>query len=138
MRLMIGLGLAISVACASVVVAQQGVPRSHVPGPVTLNDVLELARPYPNLVFEIRAELVRAGLRRDDVVCDGWRFGADWGRLVGARSQPYDCRIGRRTLVVSARQTFYDANGHKLAGDDPQLRRRAARLVESGLQWRWR
>ena len=105
---------------------------------VPLADVLALAKPYPNLLFEIRAELVRAGLKRDAVTCTAPRFASDWTQLRGGRHAPYACRVGPRTLTIGARRTVFDGNGHKLAADDPSTRRKAARLVESGLTWRWR
>lgn len=99
---------------------------------------MAVAQPYPNLLVEVRLELVRAGLKRDDVVCRGRRFGREWIALEGARHAPYQCKIGGRTLSIAGRQTYFDANGHRLKPDDPQLPRRAARVVEAGLTWQWR
>lgn len=108
------------------------------PVSLPLGTVMALAKPYPNLLFEVRAELVRANLRTDDVTCSGERYPGDWGLLSGAPHAPYQCRIGRRTLIVRARQTVFDRNGHKLGVDDAQARNRAVKLVETGLHWRWR
>ena len=107
-------------------------------GSLPLAEVLVLAKPYPNLMQEVRLELLRAGVRKEAVVCSGRRLSAEWPALTGARTAPYECRIGRRKLVVTARQTFYDANGHRLSSEDPQVRRRAVKVAETGLQWRWR
>ena len=134
-RIVVSLSIGLYVLCALTAAAQTGAPQA---GSLPLADVLAVAKPYPNLTQEVRLELVRAGARKEAIVCSGRRFDADWPGLAGARSAPYDCRIGRRMLTVSARQTFYDANGHRLGSDDPLLRKRAVRVTETGLQWRWR
>ena len=130
-RAVVALGFALASSWASPLAAQ---PSAGLP----LTDVLALARPYPNLLFEVRAELVRAGLRKEDIVCSGRGFTTDWPQLRAARRAPYACRIGRRTLVVTARQTYLDANGHRLAAEDAATMKRAVRVVEAGLAWRWR
>jgi hypothetical protein len=107
-------------------------------GQVPLQEVLALAKPYPNLQFEVKAELLRAGVKKEDVGCTGQNFPPEWSRLAGVRHGPYACRIGKRTLIVAARETFYDVNGHKLAPDTSEARVRAAKVVETGLKWRWR
>ena len=107
-------------------------------GSLPLTDVLEVVKPYPNLVVQVRLQLVRANVSRDKVVCSGRRFGNDWPALGGARIAPYECPIGKRTLVVTAGQTFYDRNGHKLRPTDPELPRKAAKVKESGVAWRWK
>jgi hypothetical protein len=130
---MLGCGLgALILADASPSAAQQA------PGQVPLQEVLALAKPYPNLQFEVKAELLRAGVKKEDVACTGHNFPPDWSRLAGVRHGPYACRIGKRTLIVAARETFYDVNGHKLAPDTSEARVRAAKVVETGLKWRWR
>ena len=106
--------------------------------PVRLTEVLTMARAYPNLVQQVRLELVAAGLKREDVTCRARRLAAQYGKLAGVGVAPYWCKIGRRTLEVTSRLTFHDANGHKLNGDDPAAAARAVRLTQSNLAWRWR
>ena len=107
-------------------------------GSLPLADLLQMVKPYPNLVLQVRLELVRASLARDKVVCTGRRFANTWPALGGARIAPYECPIGKRTLVVTAAQTFYDKNGHRLRVSDPELPRKAAKVKESGITWRWK
>ena len=103
-----------------------------------LTDVLAIAKPYPNLVNQIRLELVRAGATMDKIVCTGRLLPADWPALGGKRIAPYDCAIGRRTLHVTAQAQYYDRNGHRLEPGAPGLSAKAAKVVETRLTWRWR
>jgi len=104
---------------------------------VPLADVLAVARDYPNLYLQVRLQLVRANLKRDDVSCAARSLPASLGKLAGTAVAPYSCAIGRRTVEIAARQTFYDANGHKL-GSAPASMAKAVRVVQTNLTWRWR
>ena len=130
---LIGLVLSAGVAMAKVVT-----PGLSGGGSLPLADVLEIAKPYPNLVMQVRLQLVRANLKREQVVCSGRRFGNQWTALGGARLAPYECAIGKRTLTIDARQSYLDGNGRKVKIDDPQLMSKAAKVTESGLVWRWK
>ena len=103
-----------------------------------LADVLDIAKPYPNLVLQIRLQLVRANLKREQVTCLSERVPDGYSALAGRRMAPYHCPIGRRTLVVTAAQTYYDAGGRKLSPRDPDLARKAAKVTEAGLKWTWK
>lgn len=107
-------------------------------GSLPLGDVVAIAKPYPNLVLQIRLQLVRAGTSADKVVCTGRRYSNMWTALGGAKAAPYECQIGRRTLAVSANQTYFDRNGHRLNESDPDLPRKAVRVQERALSWRWK
>ena len=104
---------------------------------VPLADVLALAKGYPNLVQQVRLELVRAGVKREAVTCQARRLPSTFGKLGGTSVAPYRCGIGKRTLEITARQTFYDANGHKLA-DGAAIAARAVRVAQTNLAWGWR
>jgi hypothetical protein len=130
---LIGLVLGSSLAMAKVVT-----PGLSGGGSLPLTEVLELAKPYPNLVMQVRLQLVRANLKREQVVCSGRRFGNQWTALGGARLAPYECVIGKRTLMIDARQSYFDGNGRKVKVDDPQLMSKAAKVTESSLAWRWK
>ena len=118
-------------------VAKGPVPGLVGGGSVPLADVLEVAKPYPNLVLQVRLQLVRANVKREQVVCSGARYSPTWINLGGARLAPYACKIGKRTLVVDAAQNYFDRNGRKLKIDDPEVMRKAAKVTEKGLTWRW-
>lgn len=107
-------------------------------GSVPLAEVLDLAKPYPNLVMQVRLQLVRANLKREQVVCSGDRFGPQWATLSGARLAPYQCVIGKRTLAIAASQSYFDRNGRKVKPSDPDLMRKAAKFKETGLTWSWK
>ena len=107
-------------------------------GSLPLTDVLEVTKPYPNLTLQIRLQLVRANLKREQVTCSGDRFGTQWTSLGGARLAPYACPIGKRSLLISAKQTYFDKNGRKVKPEDPELMRKAAKVKEAGLTWKWK
>jgi hypothetical protein len=107
-------------------------------GSMPLEAVLAVAKPYPNLLLQVRLQLVRANLKRDAVTCGAGRYDARWTQLSGARLAPYECKIGRQTLVISAAQTFYDRNGKRLAPGDVTTPAKAAKVKESGLKWSWK
>ncbi len=128
----------LNVAGAHVSFAKTPAPGLSGGGSVPLADVLEVAKPYPNLVLQVRLQLVRANVKREQVVCSGARYSPTWANLGGARLAPYECKIGRRTLVVDAAQNYFDRNGRKVKIDDPDVMRKAAKVTEKGLTWRWK
>jgi hypothetical protein len=107
-------------------------------GTVPLADVITLAKPYPNLVLQVRLQLVRANLKREQVTCTAARFGSQWQNLGGKSLGPYQCPIGKRTLAITSAHTFLDRNGRKVRADDPQVTAKAAVIKESGLTWKWK
>jgi hypothetical protein len=102
-----------------------------------LTEIIDLARPYPNLVLQMRLQLVRANLKREQVSCAGGRYSAQWSTLGGGRLAPYTCPIGKRTLRIEAAQTYFDRNGRKIKVTDPEVMARAATVKESALTWQW-
>jgi hypothetical protein len=107
-------------------------------GSLPLEQVLAVAKPYPNLLLQVRLELVRANLKRDAVTCGAGRYDARWLQLSGSRLAPYECKIGTRTLVITASQTFYDRNGKRLVPADANTPAKAAKVREGGLKWSWK
>jgi hypothetical protein len=135
------LGLALSVltlAAALPAHAQLAPPPVTLGGSMPLEAVLAVAKPYPNLLLQVRLQLVRANLKRDAVACGAGRYDARWTQLRGARLAPYECKIGRQTLVITAAQTYYDRNGKRLAPADATTPAKAANVKESGLKWSWK
>jgi hypothetical protein len=119
-------------AAASATLAAPATARQ--PTDVPLEHVLALAKPYPNLVLQIRLELVRASLKRENVSCAATPAGAGNPRLAAVRIAPYRCTIGKRQLIVETTPTFLDAGGRRLKGADLS---RAASVREERLKWRW-
>lgn len=134
MRLREAIVLALLVATPSGQMAQAAGEQS---ARVPLAEVLALARDYPNLYLQVRLQLVRANLKRDDVSCAARSLPASLGKLAGTAVAPYSCTIGKRTVEITARQTFYDANGHKL-GSAAASMAKAVRVAQANLTWRWR
>jgi hypothetical protein len=130
--------LLISSAIATSASAQRPTPPITQGGSMPLEAVLVVAKPYPNLLLQVRLQLVRANLKRDAVTCGAGRYDARWTQLNGARLAPYECKIGKQTLVISAAQTYYDRNGRRLAPADVTTPAKAAKVKESGLKWNWK
>jgi hypothetical protein len=118
--------------------AQKPTPAGVQGGSLPLGDVMAVAKPYPNLLLQVRLELVRANLKRDTVTCAAGRYDNRWLQLGATRLAPYECRIGQRTLVITASQTYYDRNGKRLAPADAATPAKAAKVRESGLKWSWK
>jgi hypothetical protein len=128
----------LALAATAPAMAQRAAPPLTPGGSMPLEAVLAVAKPYPNLLLQVRLQLVRANLKRDAVMCGAGRYDARWTQLNGARLAPYECKIGARTLVVSAAQTYYDRNGKRLAPADATTPAKAAKVKESGLKWSWK
>jgi hypothetical protein len=118
--------------------AQRPTPPVVQGGSMPLEAVLAVAKPYPNLLLQVRLQLVRANLKRDAVTCGAGRYDARWTQLSGARLAPYECKIGKQTLMISAAQTYYDRNGKRLAPADVTTPAKAVKVKESGLKWSWK
>jgi hypothetical protein len=110
---------------------------AHAGGSLPLTEVLLAAKPYPNLVVQIRLQLVRANLKPENVMCAADRFGTEWTALRGARVGPYTCTIGKRRLSIETVRRYRDKRGAKLAETDPQLPAKAAKVTEAGFKWVW-
>jgi hypothetical protein len=118
--------------------AQRPAPPVTQGGSMPLEAVMAVAKPYPNLLLQVRLQLVRANLKRDAVTCGAGRYDARWTQLSGARLAPYECKIGNQTLLISAAQTYYDRNGKRLPPADVTTPAKAAKVKESGLKWSWK
>lgn len=115
----------------SAVKAQQG-------GSLPLTDVMQVVKPYPNLAVQIRVALAQAGIKQSAVICSGERFPNSWKHLGGARHAPYECRIGNKTLHLTAVPTYYDARGYKLDAKAKDLAEKAKRIEEKRVKWGWK
>lgn len=104
---------------------------------VPLADVIALAKPYPNLVLQIRLELVRANTTREKVVCTADQLDGAWLKIKNARVGPYRCQIGKRTLALSTTPLFYDTRGYKISATAADVALKAARVQETKLKWTW-
>ena len=108
------------------------------PHDVPLDSVLKIASRNAGLSSSIRLQLWRANVGRADVVCRGHRFDGTWSKLSGAQFGPYECPIGKRTIFITATQSYYDDRGRKLQAIDPALPMKAVRIAETNFKWRWR
>jgi hypothetical protein len=132
----LGFAAALLAAMAGSALAQRAAPGGG--GSLPLTDVLEVAKPYPNLLTQTRVWLLAAGLKKEQVSCSGDRYSNAWIGLGGRRVAPYVCPIGKRTLTVTATPVYYDRNGYRLNASDPQLQAKAMRVAETRLKWTWK
>ena len=122
----------------SAAVAQNAVPQSEQGGSIPLAEVLAVAKPYPNLVTQVKLRLLASGLKTEQVSCGAKRFPTAWGGLGAARAAPDVCSFGKRTLTITAEPTYYDKAGYRLKASDPALPDKAVKIVESRLKWSWK
>jgi hypothetical protein len=106
-------------------------------GSLFLVDIMPLIRTSPRLEREVADAVKQAQADREDVVCIGARFPGVWTHLGGERAAPYSCEIGARLLLLRARVRIKDRKGRVLEGITAASMRRAARIEQDRLSWRW-
>jgi hypothetical protein len=110
---------------------------AHAEGSLGLGEVMTAVAKAPRLAAEIRAELERANLKVQDIICVAARHGNQWKYLGGGRAAPYKCEIGKRSINIEADRLYFDPHG-KLLGDlekaDPK---RAKTFKEDNFRWQW-
>jgi hypothetical protein len=108
-------------------------------GSLPLNDVMEVAKQNPALVKEINDALNHYNLNAKEVTCVGARLGSHWTRLGGARTLPFECPIGKKTLHIDGKVEFLNVNGEIIKGglDNPDVFDQAQKLKETDLRWEW-
>lgn len=107
-------------------------------GSITLDEVMEQLKDDQKLIGEINAELKAQGLAADSIICIGARFGGHWAELGGARSLPYECEIGKKTLNIDGTVQLYDERGNAIDMSDEQAPERAFDYKQSDLTWTWK
>jgi hypothetical protein len=124
----------LALTCASIA---WGVPASA--QSLSLAEVLGAVRSEPQLVGQIEVELRRRDLKVPEIVCSAAQHGNQWRLFGAARSAPYECRIGDRSLRIDAERTYFDAQGHKLEDigrvPDNILLSRAKYFRERNFRW---
>jgi hypothetical protein len=136
MRVMRNVLVGLAICCAGTT-ASEALSPARVPAKIPLSEVIALAKPYPNLLLQIRLELVRANTTRDKVTCTSDKLDGAWLKLNAAHVGPYQCQIGKRKLAVSTTPVFYDARGYKLSPRAADVTANAARIQETKLKWTW-
>lgn len=129
--------LRVAVACA-ISLAGSAPARARSTGSLGMADLLERVKDVPKLADEIRSELKKNKLEEDKTGCIGFRFWHDWPNLVGVRAAPYECEIGDRTVVISARRVYLDADGKPVRVTGKASRKKATSFRESHFRWRWK
>jgi len=105
--------------------------------PILFNEVLARARINASLQLQIRLQLHRAQLKREDVWCRASVLDARWPYLTGERLGPFVCPIGRRTLVLGGTVIFLDSRNGKISPTDPDLAAKTMKITETHFKWRW-
>jgi hypothetical protein len=107
-------------------------------GSITLTDVMDQLKDNEKLIGEIASELKAQGVAADAVICVGARFGGHWAELGGARSVPYECEIGKKTLNIGGTVKLYDEAGKEIDMSDERAPERAFDYKETDLSWKWK
>ncbi|MGD9671229.1 MAG: hypothetical protein AB7U75_19645 [Hyphomicrobiaceae bacterium] len=122
----------------AVVAGLLAVGNARAGGSISLGDAMHNFDAPPALVEELEKAVREAKVTRDDVICGATRFGRHWTKLGGGRASPYECTIGKKTLVITGRHEFRDASGRVLAPDSPGLNANAASVRDVDITWEWK
>jgi hypothetical protein len=109
------------------------IPLANAGGSVALNDLLKSSatrQPSAQFTQSVQLGLDQAKVTATDVICSANRLGRQWTNLGGERIGPYQCKIGDRTLEITATPTFLDKNGNVLQLKEPALVKKATSLKE--------
>jgi hypothetical protein len=106
-------------------------------GTLGLGEVLVAVDKSPKLVAEIEAELDRNGVKVSAVTCIAARHGNHWKYLGGGRAAPYECQIGKRTVLIEADRVYFDERGKLLGGLDKADPKHARTFREDNFRWSW-
>jgi hypothetical protein len=106
-------------------------------GSISLDEVMEQLKDEPKLIAELDTELKSQGLKAEDVICSGARFGNQWTNLGGARAIPYTCALGSRTIDIDGELHLLDAAGNELDMDGEDTPQKAADYKQLHLTWKW-
>ena len=127
----------VRVAIAALVLTALGLGTVSAEGSIGLDEVMDQLKADRKLIAEIKTELTKQTLKAEDVICIGSRFGSHWTHLGGARSIPFNCKIGTRTLDIEGDLHLYDKKGKELNFDDDTTPERAVSYKETNLKWSW-
>jgi hypothetical protein len=115
-----------------------GIAAAYAPGSISLNEVMDQLKGEQKLIAEISGALAAKGLKADNVICTGARFGGHWVNLGGARGVPYKCEIGKRTLEIDGKIHLYDKDGKELDMDAEGAPENAVEYKQTNISWSWK
>ncbi|ODR97737.1 hypothetical protein AUC69_11660 [Methyloceanibacter superfactus] len=122
---------------SALVAASLALSGARAGGSLTLADIMQEFRANGTFIAEVKAELKSKTLKADKVSCFGSRFGNHFVHLVGARSVPYECQVGKRTLSIDGEVVFYDKKGRALDFFGEGTPENAVRFETKDLNWTW-
>jgi hypothetical protein len=65
------------------------------------------------------------------------RHGNHWKYLGGGRAAPYECQIGKRTVLIEADRVYFDERGSLLGDLDKADPKHAKTFKEDNFRWAW-
>ena len=111
-------------------------------GSLGLDEVLAAVEGRPQIAAQIRRALQQSRLKSAKVVCTAARHGRQWTYLGGGRAAPYECPIGKRTIVITADRIYFDPKGRRLGNVDQVVASkafaRAKTFRETNFRWKWK
>jgi hypothetical protein len=131
------LGARHSTAAALAVFIAFIAPPAQAEGSLGFDEVLTAVAANSRLVGELQAELNKNGLKAADLSCIAARHGNQWKYLGGGRAAPYECEIGKRSIVIQADRIYFDPNGKSLGDLEKADPKRAKTFRESNFRWTW-
>lgn len=95
--------------------------------------ICALAGQSPELMTQVRKELIDQGVKTTEVECTSTVLGEDFRKSGDLRIPPYNCKIGDKYLMLNGDVLTYDTKGR--AGPRP---RNSRYLVITNPRWSWR
>lgn len=129
---------ALKVALTAGVAALLSAGAAFAEGSIPLDEVMDQLKDETKLVGEISQELKAQGLAADKVICVGARFGGHWSELGGARSVPFECEIGSKTLNIEGTVKLFDERGREIDMSDERAPERAFDYKQTDITWGWK
>ena len=80
-------------------------------GSLPLEEAIAFAKGEPRLASALTALLLDARVNPLDVVCSGLALGDHWTNLSRTRIPPFECEVGKHTLVIEGAIEFLDRSG---------------------------
>lgn len=132
------LAIIVTVLCSLILGLSCGLSPAAAGGSIPLDEVMEQLKDDDKLIAALNAELEAQGLKAEEVICSGSRFGNHWENLGGARAIPYECLLGPRTIEIDGELHLFDKDGNELSLDDDDAPQKVVDYKQTNLKWSWK
>ncbi len=93
-------------------------PSAQAGGSLPFSEAMAFAEAHQDLEAALVALVTQEKADPDRIVCTAMRLGNHWTHLGGARVLPFECEIGKRTIVIEGKVEFLDGKGTVIGSAD--------------------